>query len=73
MVDIHPLIQRSPNRFRDRSLTRVMDYDEACFMHLTPGVVHISVLYAQKDARFPFKKEKGATPGILVSCLDNRW
>ena len=19
---------------------RVMDYDEACFMHLTPGVVH---------------------------------
>ena len=21
-------------------LTGVMDYDEACFMHLTPGVVH---------------------------------
>ena len=21
-------------------VTRVMDYDEACFMHLTPGVVH---------------------------------
>ena len=23
-----------------RSCTEVMDYDEACFMHLTPGVVH---------------------------------
>ena len=22
------------------SYTRVMDYDEACFMHITPGVVH---------------------------------
>ena len=22
------------------SHNRVMDYDEACFMHLTPGVVH---------------------------------
>ena len=22
------------------SLTGVMDYDEACFMHLTPGMVH---------------------------------
>ena len=22
------------------SHSRVMDYDEACFMHLTPGVVH---------------------------------
>ena len=21
-------------------VTGVMDYDEACFMHLTPGVVH---------------------------------
>ena len=27
-------------QFRDRSHTRVMDYDEACIMHLTPGVVH---------------------------------
>ena len=27
-------------RFRARSHTRVMDYDEACFMHLIPGVVH---------------------------------
>ena len=35
-----PLIQRSRVRFRARSHTGVMDYDEACFMHLTPGVVH---------------------------------
>ena len=28
------------SRFRARSHTGVMDYDEACFMHLTPGVVH---------------------------------
>ena len=27
-------------RFRAQSHTAVMDYDEACFMHLTPGVVH---------------------------------
>ena len=27
-------------KFRARSHTRGMDYDEACFMHLTPGVVH---------------------------------
>ena len=30
----------SPVRFRARSHTGVMDYDEAYFMHLTPGVVH---------------------------------
>ena len=28
--------------FRARSHTRVTDYDEACKMHLTPGVVHSS-------------------------------
>ena len=39
-VQICPLIQRSPVRFLARSHTGVMDYDEACFMHLTPGVVH---------------------------------
>ena len=33
------LIQRSPVLFRPRSHTQVMDYNEACFMHLTPGVV----------------------------------
>ena len=27
-------------RFWARSHTGVMDYDEACIMHLTPGVVH---------------------------------
>ena len=30
----------SPVRFRALSHTGVMDYDEACGMHLTPGVVH---------------------------------
>ena len=35
-----PLIQRSPVRIRALSHTGVMDYDEAHFMHLTPGVVH---------------------------------
>ena len=27
-------------RFWAQCHTRVMDCDEACFMHLTPGVVH---------------------------------
>ena len=27
-------------RFRARSHTGVMDYDEPCFIDLTPGVVH---------------------------------
>ena len=34
------VIQRSPVRFQAPSHTGVMDYDEACFMHLIPGVVH---------------------------------
>ena len=29
-----------PGSIPGRSHTRVKDYDEACFMHLTPGVVH---------------------------------
>ena len=29
-----------PGSIQARSHTGVMDYDEACFMHLTPGVVH---------------------------------
>ena len=36
----YPKPQRSPVRFGAQSHTRVMDYDEACIMHLTPGVVH---------------------------------
>ena len=36
----HPLILRSLVRFRAQSQTRVMDYEEACIMHLTPGMVH---------------------------------
>ena len=39
-LSTRPLIQRSPVRFQARSHTGVMDYDEAYFMHLTPGVVH---------------------------------
>ena len=51
-----------------------MDYDEACFIHLTPGVVHnfpkavavdvyrIFLPYAQKDPRFLFEKRRG-NPG----------
>ena len=35
-----PLIQRSLVRFRAQSHAGVMDHDEACFMHVTPGVVH---------------------------------
>ena len=38
-MSIH-LIQRSLVQFRARSHTGVMDYDEACFMHFTPAVVH---------------------------------
>ena len=76
-----PLIQRSPVRVRVRSHTGVMNYDEACFMHLTPGVVHnfpkaVSVYYfwplCTKRSQVPIRKEK-ATPGILVSRLNNRW
>ena len=40
MVEHRPLIQRFLVRFQARSHTRVMDYDKACFMDLTPGVVH---------------------------------
>ena len=60
----------------------VMDCDEACFMHLTPGVVHnfpkaVGVHdfcpLCTKRYQIPIRKEKGATPRILVSRLDNRW
>ena len=39
-LSTRPLTQRSPVRFRARSPIGVMDYDEVCSMHLTPGVVH---------------------------------
>ena len=52
-----------PVRFRARSHTRVMDYDEACIMHLTPGVVHNCIGFLSpmhiKDPRFLFKKRRG--------------
>ena len=71
-----------PVQFRARSHTGVMDYDEACFMHLTLGVVHnfpkaVGVWdfcpICTKRSQVPIQKEKGATPGILVSHLNNRW
>ena len=34
------IIQRSPVRFWAWSHTGVVDHDEVCFMHFTPGVVH---------------------------------
>ena len=40
MVDHSSANPKVPVRFRARSPTGVMEYDEACFMHLTPGVVH---------------------------------
>ena len=75
----HPLIQRSPVRFWAQCHTCVMDYDEACFMHRTPGVVHNFIkavgiqFLSPMHKKFPIQKEQGTTPGILVSCLSNRW
>ena len=37
-----------------------------------PWVYRISVPYAQKISQIPVRKEKGATPQILVSHLNNR-
>ena len=34
------LVQRFKVRFQAWSDAGVIDYDETCFMHLTPGVVH---------------------------------
>ena len=57
------------------SHTGVMDYDEACFMHLTPEVVHnfpkaVGVYdfcpLCTKRSQIPILKEKGETLGILV-------
>ena len=52
----------------------VMDYGEACFMHLTPRlwVYRISVPYAQKNPRFLFAKRRGQPREFwsLVSTID---
>ena len=51
-------------------------------MHLTPELVHnFSKAVGVKDfcplctkiSQIPIQKEKGATLGILVSHLNNRW
>ena len=57
-----------------------MDYDEACFMHLTPGVVHNFpkavgdfCTLCTKRSQIPIRKEKGAKPQefwSLVSTID---
>ena len=59
-----------------------MGYDEACILHLIPGVVHnfpktVGVKdfcpLCTKRFQVPIEKEKGETTGILVSRLNNRW
>ena len=40
MVEHSSANPKVPGSILGRSHTGVMDYDEACFMHLTPGVVH---------------------------------
>ena len=40
MVEHSSANPKVPGSFWAWSHTEVMDYDEACFMHLTPGVVH---------------------------------
>ena len=58
-----------------------MGYDEACIVHLSPGVVHnflkavvhrTSVPYAQQDPRFLFKKSRGQPREFwsLVTTID---
>ena len=65
------MVQRSPVQFRARSHTGVMDYDEACFMHHTPGVVHnfpkavgIGFLFPMhKKIPDSYSKREGGNPG----------
>ena len=40
MVEPSSTNPKVPGSIPGRSHTGVMDYDEACFMHLNPGVVH---------------------------------
>ena len=73
---------KSAPRFDSGPHTGVMDYNEACIMHLTPGVVHnlpkaVGVYdfcpLCTKISQIHIRKEKEATLGILVSLLNNRW
>ena len=69
MVEHSSANPKVPVGFREWSHTWVMDYDEACKMHLTPRVVHnfpntvgvymISVPYAQQFPRLLFAKRRG--------------
>ena len=49
---VNPMPKRRCPRLPQMSHTGVMDYDEACFMHLIPGV-------AKKYPRFLFAREGG--------------
>ena len=40
MVEYSSTNSKVPGSIPGLSHTGVMDYDEACFMHLTPGMVH---------------------------------
>ena len=40
MVEHSSTNPKVPSSILGPVLYRVMDHDEACFMHLTPGVVH---------------------------------
>ena len=82
MLATDPLLIRHMVRFWAKSHTWVVGYDEACFMHLTPGVVHnfpkaVDVedlgSLCKKNHQIPIQKDKVATPGNLVSRLNNRW
>ena len=69
-----------PGSIPGRSHTGVMDYDEACIMHLAPGVVSNfpRAVGVQEFCQLCTKrsqirkekggKEKGATCGILVTA-----
>ena len=82
MVEHSSANPKVPGSIPGQGHTRVMDYDEACFMQLTPGVVHnfskaVGVYdfcpLCTKRSQIPIRKEKGATLEILVSLLNNRW
>ena len=70
-----PGLIQDPVSYRGRGLI----YDEACFMHLPPVVVHnfrsvwvyrVSVPYAQQDPRFLFKKRSGQ-PREFLSLISS--
>ena len=68
-----------PVRFWAQSHTSVIDYDEACLMHLTSvpqlpkGCGWIGFLFPMhRKIPDPYAKREGGNPGILVSHLKYR-